>query len=424
MQTPLTPQIRGIPIGISTDRDSIASLQLRPSSGNMPLPVLTLDEAQFQANTRLMLQFCSQNGLKIAPHAKTPMSPDLAKRLIQAGAWGASVANLQQAAVLLAHGVDHLILANEIGGRRSGERLGQLLAQYPDAECLVFADSPQALDALAAAGQTRKKPISVLLELGAGRCGARDLPALKALASHALDLGGLIAVRGIAAYEGSAEADSEEAKLEKIRALLQLCTQAATHVRSTFHLHKVVFSVGGSHYFDLVCEAVRQAGIPGLVPILRSGAIFFLDHGVYQRSLQEMDARCRDAHGHPTSPAAQFAPAMRLWAEVLSHPEPDLYICGIGKRDVSHDLDLPVPLAVYRDGLRIAERTAIAAVKVTELNDQHAFLTAQAASAPVLQPGDIIEFGISHPCTCFDKWNLIYGLQGDTIAAAYRTCFG
>lgn len=422
MQDVLTSQYRGIPSSSPVAPENIAALALRPCSGNMPLPVLTLDEDTFQSNTRHMLAYCKQNGLKIAPHAKTPMSPDLARRLIAAGAWGASVANLQQASVLLAHGIEHLILANEIGGRRSGERLGDLLAQYPAAECLVFADSIDTLDALAAAGQKGKRPVSVLLELGAGRCGARDLQAIEALLGHAQQHRQYIAVKGIAAYEGSAEADSEAAKIKKIQALLQLCIQAAERVRSTFKLDQTIFSVGGSHYFDLVGDAVRQTHIPGLVPILRSGAIFFLDHGVYQKSLQEMDQRCRDAQGKPTTPAGRFAPAMRLWAEVLSHPEPDLYICGMGKRDVSHDLDLPTPLAIYRDGQRLTQSGM--GLKVVELNDQHAFLASDGATAPALVPGDIIEFGISHPCTCFDKWNLVYGLQGDTISAAYKTYFG
>jgi D-serine deaminase-like pyridoxal phosphate-dependent protein len=40
--------------------------------------------------------------------------------------------------------------------------------------------------------------------------------------------------------------------------------------------------------------------------------------------------------------------------------------------------------------------------RVTALNDQHTFLR----DADV-RVGDIVRLGLSHPCTAFDKWNLI-----------------
>ncbi len=39
------------------------------------------------------------------------------------------------------------------------------------------------------------------------------------------------------------------------------------------------------------------------------------------------------------------------------------------------------------------------------LNDQHLGLTVPSESP--LQVGDIVRFGIAHPCTAFDKWKLI-----------------
>ena len=86
--------------------------------------------------------------------------------------------------------------------------------------------------------------------------------------------------------------------------------------------------------------------------VLRSGAIFFHDHGVYRRALDAMDQRAGFEFGGERHSAADFQPALRLWGEVLSRPEPDLAICGFGMRDVSYDQDLPTPLAAYRDAGR------------------------------------------------------------------------
>ena len=60
--------------------------------------------------------------------------------------------------------------------------------------------------------------------------------------------------------------------------------------------------------------------------------------------------------------------------------------------------------------------------RVTGLNDQHAYLELPAASP--LKVGDLVGFGISHPCTTFDKWQLIYVVDDDyRIVDAIRTFF-
>ena len=56
------------------------------------------------------------------------------------------------------------------------------------------------------------------------------------------------------------------------------------------------------------------------------------------------------------------------------------------------------------------------------LNDQHAFLDVPDDSP--LQVGDILTFGISHPCTTFDKWQVIYVVDDDDrVIEAVRTFF-
>ena len=174
--------------------------------------------------------------------------------------------------------------------------------------------------------------------------------------------------------------------------------------------------------------ASRQAAQPWLAAdgnallVLRSGAIFFHDHGTYQRALQAMDARSGfQVDGLARAAATGFRPALRLWGEVLSRPEPGLAICGFGMRDVSYDQDLPVALAAYREGTALSGWDA--QTRVTRLNDQHAFLAIAPDSE--LAPGDVIEFGISHPCTCLDRWRVFFGLDADgRVQSAYRTFFG
>ena len=80
-----------------------------------------------------------------------------------------------------------------------------------------------------------------------------------------------------------------------------------------------------------------------------------------------------------------------------------------------------VPLAVWRDGAEITG--AAAHLTVARLNDQHAFVTL--AEESDLAVGDIVAYGISHPCTCLDRWRVIYGLGADgAVTRALPTHFG
>ena len=88
-----------------------------------------------------------------------------------------------------------------------------------------------------------------------------------------------------------------------------------------------------------------------------------------------------------------------------SRPEPGLAILAVGKRDISFDLVMPMPIArAARGGLGAARCRP--SWKITALNDQHAYLrwdAADEAAAPAV--GERIGLGISHPCTTFDKWH-------------------
>ena len=122
------------------------------------------------------------------------------------------------------------------------------------------------------------------------------------------------------------------------------------------------------------------------------------------------------------SMAELFTPVLRVWAEVLSCPEPGIAVCGMGMRDVGDDQGLPVPLRHYRDGVPISEG-GMPDLKVLRLNDQHAFLAVGAdADARV---GDVVEFGISHPCTTLQLYRFIFATDpSGRVTRAIPTAFG
>jgi len=424
----LDERVRGFPPGHpQLPLAAVGAQGWKPYDGRMALPLISLDRQAFASNVDLMMAYVKSHGAEIAPHAKTPMSTALAAALLAAGAWGTTVADIRQAAVMLKAGQRRLILANEIGGIAAARRLAALLGHYPDAELHVFVDSTPLVAALRSAWQERADlpPLGLLVEFGAGRAGLRSTDAAAAV------LDAILAVEtpafrltGIAAYEGAAATANAEETMLRIDALMAMIPDFLPKIRARIGKERpLLLTSGGSVFFDVVVARLSAAvaADPACRLVLRSGAIFFHDHGIYERGLAGLDARGGLRIGDKTvSAAAGFRPALRVWAEVLSRPEPQLAISGMGMRDVAMDQGLPRPLALYRNGAYLCN---FESAEVFRLNDQHAFLTL--AEDSDVSVGDVVEFGISHPCTCLDRHAILYCLDPDhSVTAAYLTSFG
>lgn len=154
------------------------------------------------------------------------------------------------------------------------------------------------------------------------------------------------------------------------------------------------------------------AGIPELslpvLKLLRSGAYVSHDDGHYRK--------ITPFNRVPDEGALQ--PAFRLWAQVVSRPSAEQAFVNAGKRDAAYDLDLPEVQVVRSDeGERSADGVA-----VTGLSDQHAWIRTDEGAE--LRVGDWVGMGLSHPCTSFDKWELIPVVEQDgTVVDYIRTYF-
>ena len=102
-----------------------------------------------------------------------------------------------------------------------------------------------------------------------------------------------------------------------------------------------------------------------------------------------------------------------------------LALLGCGKRDISHDLEMPIPIGLARRGA-LESVAAPPDWRISALNDQHAYLRfppgAHASALPRI--GDRVELGISHPCTTFDKWRWMPIVEDDgRVSGAIQTFF-
>src|ERR1700722_18627332 len=213
-----------------------------------------------------------------------------------------------------------------------------------------------------------------------------------------------VELAGVAAYEGGIATVSEASRY------LGAVRSAVTELADAGLLpEEVIVTAGGSAYFDLVAAELGGNWLPGhrLRVILRSGAYVSHDNGLYPVNTP-----------FNRMPGALEA-ALEIWAQVTSVPEPGLALAGMGKREAPYDAGLPVPLRVrHGDG----GGTAADGLSVTQFNDHHAFLSVPDGTR--LTPGDLICFGISHPCTAFDKWPVIPVIDdGYTVTDLIRTYF-
>jgi D-serine dehydratase len=409
-------RFRGIPPGVALSGASVKSKNWSPARGDMPLPILTLDKPTLIANTKRFLEYADDAGVLLAPHAKTPMMPAFAKSLVEQGAWGATIANIQQLYTLLDAGLTRLIYASPPGGATGAAHLVNAMKQFPQAEILVFLDSVEAVQALHAA-ITKSDDVKILglVELGFGRTGVRKLETAISVRDAVLSTNGKIELAGVATYEAAAVQGNDYRPV--FDELFRLVEDTFIAVRDAVGKERTLtITAGGSMYFDeVVARLAPFAREHDARLVLRSGAIFFSDDGLYKRALEAVTRRSVSSQV-----AASIRPALSLWAEVISRPEPGLAICGFGMRDAPNDQGLPVIRRVFRNGRELDMGSGAVPI-VEKLNDQHAFVL----QSELLRVGDIVEFGISHPCTAFQRWNLIYGLDENGIVdEILKTYFG
>ena len=83
---------------------------------------------------------------------------------------------------------------------------------------------------------------------------------------------------------------------------------------------------------------------------------------------------------------------------------------------------LPAIARRYRPKTDTEPRPADDVGTVAALNDQHAYLRLNQGHG--LEVGDLLAFGLSHPCTTFDKWQVLLLVDKQyNVIDAIRTYF-
>ncbi len=374
---------------------------LGSSVDDLPTPRMTLDSDALGHNLATMAAWCAEKGVRLAPHGKTTMAPSLFRRQIDAGAWAITLATPAQIAVARRFGFNRLLLANELVDPVAIAWLADQLEADEDFELFCFVDSVRGAEMLSTGFAAVPGRVGALLEVGlpGGRAGCRTLDESLAVAD-AIRSAGIVRLAGVAGWEGAYGKGLDEASLSRVRELLESMRTTTDALAAAGHFDgpdEVIVSAGGSAYVDIVVEVLTRPWDLEVAVVVRSGAYITHDHQHYQH-LSPFGDR---------SSGPVLLPALHAWGRVLSRPEPRLAILDLGKRDVPYDLDLPVPLD-------------LPGARTVAVNDQHLLLE---LADDDLDVGDVVRLGLSHPCTAFDKWQLIPMVQDGVVVDLVRTYF-
>jgi D-serine dehydratase len=370
----------------SQNRSIKAFVKSKPNifRSEFQFPMMVLKESALKNNIEVMTKYCKSVGAELAPHVKTTMSPQIAQMQIDAGAWALTIANFWQAEIFRKFGFKRLIIANEVLDTVAIAKIAKLNKKNK-AEVIFYVDSLAGLAIIKDATPSDGK-INLFIEIGTdnGRGGVRDLALVKSLA-QAIKADSRLNLRGVTGFEGAVPTAARSAEGES--AVHDFCKKivAAGEVAYEFKSDDLfIVSAGGSAYFEIVAEELGKFSKPRML-LLRSGGYVTHDHIYYEQAYPAKNT------GHP------LLPAIEVWSQVLSTPESGFGVLNLGKRDIGCDLHNPMPIAKYQG--KVVKFTG----KIEKLNDQHGFMR----SSDQFEVADLIGLGISHPCTTFDKWQLI-----------------
>jgi D-serine deaminase-like pyridoxal phosphate-dependent protein len=334
-------------------------------------PCLLLDLDVVEANIQRMAAFFAGKPANLRPHFKTPKTPEVARRQLEAGAIGVTVAKLGEAEVLADAGLGPVLMANQVVGRVKIDRLMALLARGVDITIAVESEFNVSELAEGAARSGQRPAAIIEVDSGMHRCGTTSTQDTVRLARLLIEKG--IDYRGIMGYEGHAVLIADEAeRKEKALAALGVVKE---HVEalSEAGLPPTIVSVGGTGTYELA------GTFPGVTEV-QAGSYVFMD-GRYQGVL----------------PGA-FGSALTLLTTVLTVRE-RYAVCDTGMKSLTNEFGPPFS----PDGT----------IKVAGLSEEHAHLTGPGIAS--LSPGDQVAIVPSHGDTTINLHDVYHVIRDGEI---------
>jgi D-serine deaminase-like pyridoxal phosphate-dependent protein len=351
---------------------------------DIPTPALVLDLPAFEANIARMTAFAATHGKALRPHGKTHKCPEIARRLVAAGAVGACTAKLGEAEVFAAHGVRGLLVTTAVVGPAKAARAARLVKLAPDT--IVVADDAEAVRVLGDAAWRAGVTMRVAVDLYFGRTGVEPGAPAREIA-RAIDGSPSLSFAGLQAYDGTASHTSPfDARRARSVASMRAAIDTARLIAADgIPCPLVTGGSTGTYRIDAELDGVTE---------LQPGSFIFMDAD-YGRI------------GGPDGGEAytDFLPALSVVTTVVSVHGSDAVVDG-GYKSFATDRGF-TPIATSHGGL-----------VYSWAGDEHGRLDMRNAAAR-LRVGDRVVFQPPHCDPTVNLYDEIHAVRGDAVEAVW-----
>ncbi len=282
-------------------------------------PALLVDLDAAEGNLARMASRLAGTGVGLRAHAKTHKSPWFARKQLALGAVGVCCQKVSEAEVMVAGGVENVLVSSEV---TAASKLARLAALARHARLMVVVDHPRGAAMLSEAVSAAEAEIGVLVDVdvGQGRCGVAPGAAAVELGRRVEGLPGL-ALRGMQAYQGAAQ------HVEGFAARRAVYAEALARMEETV----AAFEAAG------LSTEVRSGGGTGSWRWdVESGVLNELQAGSYVF----MDSHYRSIGGQESEVYDDFAPALFVLTTVVSTPGPGQVVMDAGHKALASDSGL------------------------------------------------------------------------------------
>lgn len=383
---------------------------------DLPTPCLLVERQRFDRNVARMQSVAEANAVRLRPHVKTHKCIALARRQVEAGAGGITVAKVSEAEVFAAAGFDDIRLAYTPVNAGRHDRLRKLMSHARISFCVDTRAGAQIASDFYAEHDLRPD-VLVEVDCGHGRCGVRwDDPASVDFVRFVAGLPGLrlagILTHAGQSYSGPRGGETEEAALRRVSA-----EERDRMLDFAVRLH--------------------AAGVPGVEP-----GSFEISIGSTP-SLRYFENRPRDGFtvtevrpgNYVFHDAIQVALGVAAWTDcaltvlatvVSRHRDRDgmerLYL-DAGKKILTSDTGYGTD--GYGQILYNARTMQpLPHARLTALSEEHGWV--QVTGGATLDVGDRIRIVPNHACVAVNTQDLLYLVDGeavvDTLPVDARGC--
>jgi D-serine deaminase-like pyridoxal phosphate-dependent protein len=339
-------------------------------------PALVMDLDAMDHNLATMAGSLRQGPVRARPHFKNHTILALAARQVKAGAIGITVARVRHAEALADHGIQSILIANEVVDKRSMQRLLDLSHR---AEIIVAVDDPKVIADMGRLARNANLVLNVVIDLdvGLGRSGAPVEEALT-LARLAVESG--LRVRGVMGYEGHLQKlpDTDENRRRRSSVVEALVKSRRLLERNGIPVD--IVTTGGTGTYKIHAES------SGITEV-QVGS-YLLMETIYQPFVPE------------------FQLGLTVLATVVSKKEGDHLVVDAGMKAISAERGLP--------SIKESE-----GMQLVALHAEHGIVRTSDSKLPV-HVGDKLELWVAYSDATVHLHREMYGVRNGIVEEVFK----